>query len=173
MTAKQYQILKAALQLFSEEGYHATSTSKVAKSAGVSEGLIFRHFKNKNGLLDSTINEIELRVNQLLQPILNEENPKKVIRKTIELLFNIDENDLKCLKLQLKLKWELDNHEIETLESLKPCLKKAFAKLRYRTPELETEYLIQHLNGLTAAIIKDSINDKKTAKVFLLRKYYL
>ena len=44
MTEKQENILKAALQLFAKEGFYATSTSKVAKLAGVSEGLIFRHF---------------------------------------------------------------------------------------------------------------------------------
>ena len=37
MTEKQEKILQAALQLFAKEGYHATSTNKVAKLAGVSE----------------------------------------------------------------------------------------------------------------------------------------
>ena len=49
MTEKQEKIVQSALQLFAQEGYHATSTSKVAKHAGVSEGLIFRHFRNKDG----------------------------------------------------------------------------------------------------------------------------
>ena len=52
MTEKQENILNAALKLFATEGYASTSTSKVAKEAGVSEGLIFRHFKNKEGLLN-------------------------------------------------------------------------------------------------------------------------
>ena len=42
MTEKQEQILKTALQLFAEKGYDGTSTAKVAKAAGVSEGLIFQ-----------------------------------------------------------------------------------------------------------------------------------
>ena len=44
---KKEQILNAALELFANDGFTATSTSKVAKRAGVSEGLIFRHFGNK------------------------------------------------------------------------------------------------------------------------------
>ena len=50
MTQKKENILKAALRLFAEQGYYATSTSKIAKEAGVSEGLIFRHFGNKEKL---------------------------------------------------------------------------------------------------------------------------
>jgi len=44
MTEKQEKIIKSALELFALEGYAATSTRKAAERAGVSEGLIFRHF---------------------------------------------------------------------------------------------------------------------------------
>ena len=48
MTDKQEKILQAALELFAKEGFKGTSTNKIAKKAGVSEGLIFRHFENKD-----------------------------------------------------------------------------------------------------------------------------
>jgi len=47
MTEKQERILETALSLFAKDGFSATSTSKVARDAGVSEGLMFRHFENK------------------------------------------------------------------------------------------------------------------------------
>ena len=59
MTDKQLNILKIALQLFANEGFHATSTSRIAKEAGVSEGLIFRHFINKEGLLRAILKQGE------------------------------------------------------------------------------------------------------------------
>ena len=46
MTEKQISILESALELFSSKGFDAVPTSLIAKQAGVSEGLIFRHFKN-------------------------------------------------------------------------------------------------------------------------------
>ena len=49
---KKNAILEAALHLFSEMGYTGTSTRMIAIKSGVSEGLIFRHFKNKEGLLN-------------------------------------------------------------------------------------------------------------------------
>ena len=45
------QIISAALELFAERGFAATSTRRVAEAAGVSEGLIFHHFPNKQALL--------------------------------------------------------------------------------------------------------------------------
>ncbi len=59
MTDKKEKILQAALELFAEEGFKPTSTSKIAKKAGVSEGLIFSHFCNKDGLLQAIIKEGE------------------------------------------------------------------------------------------------------------------
>lgn len=51
MTEKQRRILEAAMKLFSEKGFHASSTSEIAKEAGVAEGTIFRHFKTKKDIL--------------------------------------------------------------------------------------------------------------------------
>ena len=47
----QRRILSAALELFAEKGYAATSTGAIAKTAGVAEGLIFKHFRSKKELL--------------------------------------------------------------------------------------------------------------------------
>jgi AcrR family transcriptional regulator len=45
------KILQAALQLFAKRGYEATTTKDLAKSAGVAEGTLFRHFSNKKAIL--------------------------------------------------------------------------------------------------------------------------
>ena len=44
-----------ALRLFAENGYTETSIDKIAKQAGVSKGLTYTHFKNKEELLVVTI----------------------------------------------------------------------------------------------------------------------
>jgi AcrR family transcriptional regulator len=45
------KILQAALKLFAKRGYEATTTKDLAKSAGVAEGTLFRHFSNKKAIL--------------------------------------------------------------------------------------------------------------------------
>lgn len=51
LSEKQMKILEAAIEMFAEKGYSATSTSEIAKRAGVAEGTIFRHYKTKKDLL--------------------------------------------------------------------------------------------------------------------------
>lgn len=55
MTDKQRRIVEAAQKIFSEKGFHAGSTSEIAREANVAEGTIFRHYKNKKELLLSLI----------------------------------------------------------------------------------------------------------------------
>lgn len=55
LTDKQKKIIVAAIESFSEKGYAATSTSEIAKKAGVAEGTIFRHYKTKKELLFSIV----------------------------------------------------------------------------------------------------------------------
>ncbi|MBS4179069.1 TetR/AcrR family transcriptional regulator [Lederbergia citrea] len=55
LTEKQKKIIAAAIESFSEKGFAATSTSEIAKKAGVAEGTIFRHYKTKKELLLSIV----------------------------------------------------------------------------------------------------------------------
>ncbi|ALS26309.1 TetR family transcriptional regulator [Paenibacillus sp. 32O-W] len=55
MTEKQARIFKAAIDVFAEKGYAASSTSEIAQRAGVAEGTIFRHYKTKKDLLLSIV----------------------------------------------------------------------------------------------------------------------
>ncbi|MCL6443464.1 MAG: TetR/AcrR family transcriptional regulator [Alicyclobacillus sp.] len=55
MTDKQIKIIQAAVEMFAEKGYAATSTSEIAQRAGVAEGTIFRHYKTKKDLLISIV----------------------------------------------------------------------------------------------------------------------
>jgi AcrR family transcriptional regulator len=43
-------IVKAVRRVFAEKGFHGTTTRELAKAAGVSEALLFKHFPNKEAL---------------------------------------------------------------------------------------------------------------------------
>ncbi len=173
MTEKQEKIIQAALQLFAKEGFHATSTSRVAKAAGVSEGLIFRHFGNKDGLLKAILDEGERRFKSLMADIVLETNPEEVVRKTIQMSSRIDKADYDFWKLQFKLKWELEVSGDEKMEPLKLALTNAFQKLNYPEPELEASLLLLFLDGLGSAVLKGSSINPHQMIEFLLKKYNL
>ena len=55
-------IISAAALVYAEHGYHGSSVDKIAKAAGVSRPLFYRHFKSKDHVLDILI----ARLNQEL-----------------------------------------------------------------------------------------------------------
>ena len=52
---KKQRIINAAIKIISEKGYHGASTALIAKKAGVSQGIIFHYFGNKEGLFFSLL----------------------------------------------------------------------------------------------------------------------
>ena len=52
---RESDILHAATALFAEQGFHGTSTRRIAAAAGVSEGTLFNYFPTKNVLLQGIL----------------------------------------------------------------------------------------------------------------------
>jgi len=52
------QIIDAALELFAEKGFSGTKTREIAEHAGISETLIFQHFKTKEDLYRAALREL-------------------------------------------------------------------------------------------------------------------
>ena len=49
------EILEAALELFSVQGYEATSISQLAEAVGIRKASLYSHFENKQAILDALI----------------------------------------------------------------------------------------------------------------------
>ena len=52
---RRKQIAEVAMRLFSERGFRGTTTKEIARDAGVSEAIIFRHFATKEDLYTAII----------------------------------------------------------------------------------------------------------------------
>lgn len=63
---KKAAIMKAALVLFTQRGFHGTPTAMISESAGVSTGILFRYFKTKNDLINSVYFSAKERMSQAL-----------------------------------------------------------------------------------------------------------
>ena len=75
MTEKQQALLQSAQTLIAAHGLTAMSTAKIAAHAGVSEALIFRHFKSKNGLALAVLSAVEISPAGLIYGFLNDADP--------------------------------------------------------------------------------------------------
>lgn len=69
--ATRQKLLRAALELYTAEGYHATTTPAIAARAGVAEGTIYRHFSGKEQLL----NEVYRAAQQWAHGVVTEPEP--------------------------------------------------------------------------------------------------
>ena len=52
------EILDAALELFSVQGFEATSISQVAGAVGIRKASLYSHFENKQAILDALVQEV-------------------------------------------------------------------------------------------------------------------
>ncbi len=55
---RKRQLLAHAKSLFVTQGYHATTTEKIAQAAGVTEPVLYRHFESKKALFLEVLEEI-------------------------------------------------------------------------------------------------------------------
>ena len=51
-------ILKAALDLFSVQGFEATSISQIAGAVGIRKASLYSHFENKQAILDALVQDV-------------------------------------------------------------------------------------------------------------------
>lgn len=58
MKSKKDKIIDAAIDLFAEKGFTATSTAEIASQADVAQGTLFYHFKNKEGILCEVLRQV-------------------------------------------------------------------------------------------------------------------
>lgn len=71
--AQRERILNAARQCFVESGFHAASMASIAKTAGISAGLIYRYFESKNAIIlaiiDQQLGEVQADIRQVQSAI--------------------------------------------------------------------------------------------------------
>tara|TARA_B110000902_G_scaffold52638_1_gene60907 strand:- start:3969 stop:4490 length:522 start_codon:yes stop_codon:yes gene_type:complete len=172
MTDKQINILITAMKLFASLGFDGTSTKAIAKEAGVSEGLIFKHFKNKEGLLEAIINYGMEKASVYFSEVILISEPKKRIKKAISLPFTIDPNDNQFWKLMYALKWQRSEYQLSPFVLFRASLVDAFEQLGYDNPEVEATLIEVIIDGVATQILLKNI-DAGTLLETILNKHSL
>lgn len=173
LTNKKNKILAVALELFANEGYNAVSAQMIADQAGVSDSLIFRHFKNKQGLLDAIYQQCEEKAEEIKKSLLEETNPSETLRKAINWVFIVDEKDYDFWRLQYKLKWQEPYYNPHKMKAVVDKVAWAFGQLGVEQPFLEAQLLEKTLDSLMISILRDGKEAHLPLRDFLLKKYSL
>jgi AcrR family transcriptional regulator len=73
-------IMEAAIKLFSERGFRGTTTRALAEAVGVTEPVLYEHFKSKRDLYEAIVNvksrEGLARATELLKPYADSEDDR-------------------------------------------------------------------------------------------------
>jgi AcrR family transcriptional regulator len=78
---RREQLINVATRLFAEHGYEATTTKDIAKSAGVTEPILYRHFKSKQELFVAIVRNVSEQTLEHWQQIIAEsDDPAERIR---------------------------------------------------------------------------------------------
>ncbi|MRG87438.1 TetR/AcrR family transcriptional regulator [Salinibacillus xinjiangensis] len=111
LTPKQAQIIQAAIEIFAEKGYAATSTSEIAKRAGVAEGTIFRHYKTKKDLLISIVSPAITRfvvpffAEKFVQDVFDQDEIEEIeplLKNLISNRYQFVKNNVPLLRIMLQ-----------------------------------------------------------------------
>lgn len=172
MTKKE-KIIHAALNLFAKHGYTETSISKIAKEAGVSKGLTYNHFKNKEDLLKSVVAGT---IGEMTEGLINLE--KLHIKKLLQIHFQVLKSQKDLIRLCVLLvvhpetppivKEMLGKQQVELLQVFTHLLK---SKTDERG-DLEARILLATLDGITLEYITtgdENLLDKMEA--YLINRY--
>jgi AcrR family transcriptional regulator len=137
---KKTAIMKAALKLFTERGFHGTSTAQISKDAGVATGTLFNYFPTKEDLINSLYFEVKGDLSHAMGKGLETENIFK------DKLRNIWSN---------LVKWGVENQE-EFLFVGQFCTSPYITK--FTRDEVMKEYVFLHNlvdEGIKAGEIRD------------------
>jgi len=110
-------ILKSALQLFADEGYHSSSISKIASSAGVSKGLLYNYFKSKEDVLKFLLQSLFEKIIDTMQLDVNTKLTEAIFVNHIENTFALIDNDRPLWRLYFSMMTQKEVTEVakETL----------------------------------------------------------
>ncbi len=169
MTNRQETIIQTALELFAQNGVESTTTRKIAEAAGVSEGLIFRHFTNKEGLLHAILEIGIEKANTYFAEIAAEQKPDRRIRKALELPFTIDETEFNFWRLFYTLKWQRGVMETAGMLAFRASLAEAFESMQYPDPQGEARLVEAFIDGIATEVLLKSLDSKPLLNCILIK----
>lgn len=112
-TATRDKIHSAAIRLFMQKGFGASSVQDIASSAGISAGLLYRHYKSKEDLFSALVAQATDSMDELIRWLQTDAQPIDIMGGlTLEILDDIvkDGHFAQLLMLLNQLLIQQDEH---------------------------------------------------------------
>jgi AcrR family transcriptional regulator len=153
---KRELIIRTALRLFGERGFHATPIQQIASAAGISKGLMYSYFVSKEELLSELFQQYIEKVGHLLNPDHDDQiTTDEMLGFFHGLRASLrDDREYWHLFFQLTmqpdvLQWLLQKvSSIAILQKQQQMIKKYFTD-RYKNPDQELFYFSALIKGFS------------------------
>jgi len=173
-TFRKQKIAAAAEQLFAERGYDGASTHLIAKQAGVSEALIFKHFGSKEALLEAVIKGGYRRIVSAMRGLVVEDGDVLAfVHRLVDLPAQLVREEPKFWEMQYRLidlPMSVSEHR-RFLQPVEAQLTKAFRELGYRAPAQETQLLMLIIDALWKHEVVQGRGSTKFISELMKEKY--
>ena len=95
-------ILKAALKLFSEKGFHNVSVQDIAAESEFAVGTLYNFFQSKEQLFDELLNNCAQKIYQTLWPILESKvQEDEILRTLVRAYAKLAEENIEFIRLYI------------------------------------------------------------------------
>jgi AcrR family transcriptional regulator len=161
---KVQHIMNVALELFAQKGFYSTSVSQIAKTAGISKGLMYNYFPSKEQLL---IEILKKGFHEYVTVFFPDDNETPVV-ESLSYIVNetvaIAEANPHFWKMYFAISTQPGVAEIahnEMMNYIAPivsALTEFFASKGFAKPDVELRLLSAMLDGLVMNYIYDTEN---------------
>lgn len=171
----KHKILENALMLFAEKGFKGTSISDIAKSAGISKGLAYNYFKNKDELMLAVFGLLAEEFGEIFLSMENESNPSRKLKEMINITFKKLHEDEKFWRLYFNFVMlpELNKEANKLLSSFLSealiVLEKIFKEMKIPNPSEESKIFASIIDGISFHYMFS----KKEYPIEKMRKYLI
>jgi AcrR family transcriptional regulator len=170
---RKNQIVSATVECITKNGYHNFSMQDVARTAGVSKGIIHYYFLNKDDLMMSVLDKVAGDIEKILHADMNEiSDPVRKLEVFIEVSFDVVRNTKEYYQVNMDF-WT----QINQKDAVRKVIAKHYAKFRETAsivikdgiekgvfrqvdPDEYSSYVIAVIDGLSLqSLFDDSVFD--------------
>ncbi|MCB9006590.1 MAG: TetR/AcrR family transcriptional regulator [Ardenticatenaceae bacterium] len=162
--ATRAAILESALRLFAQKGYAHTTTRSIAAEAGLSVGLMYHYFENKESLLRAVFDFVMARIDEGITAVLQNSPPDEVLANLLHTIFDLLASEPEfwalfyMLRTQPAIMAVLGDDFRQRTALLRSCFIEELAKVGWAEPELEAYYLYSVVEGAIQQYLLDPAN---------------
>jgi AcrR family transcriptional regulator len=174
---KKEVIIAAALKMFATHGYASTPVSLIAKTARVSQGLMYNFFAGKEALLREMIRLGSEDIARSMQSYQASSDPKDAIRlhieKTVEIIQQKKEfwKLLHAIRLQGMVVEAVEDQFQEITLHVTRTFERIFRELKFPNPQLEAVLFLTQIDGLVILYLQDETTPLKKLAKHLVKRY--